>query len=262
MRSVFFLLLSIRAIAGEYTTYLGDVFPRAVAAIATDPAGNTYVTGNRATAGIPANVLLNGSNVSLLVGSVPAPNDVFVSKIDPSGDVLFTNTFAGKGVDQALAVAVDPSGNIYVAGSTTSPDFPITNALQPQAGLIGAGFIVKLSPEGKTILYSTYFGGLEGPTWINAMTVDASGNLYLTGGTCATDFPVTIGGLPIPVIGFYGCSEVAFVAAISPAGDRILFSRTVGDFSYLPCVTVFGCAGLTTGIGIALDGVGNIIMIK
>src|SRR5580658_8338219 len=198
MRSALFLVTSALALAGEYTTYIGDIYPRTITAIATDAAGNTYVTGNRGNPGIPTAVILSpyASVSSFLLGvasAAYAPDDVFVSKIDPSGKVLFTNTFAGKGVDQAFAVAVDPTGNIYVAGTTTSPDFPVSNALQSQNSQFGAGFIVKLSSDGRTILYSTYFGGLQGMTSINAMTTDAAGNLYLTGTTYATDFPHTPG---------------------------------------------------------------------
>ncbi len=258
MRSVLFLLSLTLATAGEYTTYIGDAFPRTVTAIATDTAGNTYVAGNRGNPGVPTAVLRVGISSTPIV-SLSAPNDVFVSKIDPSGKLLFTQSFAGKGADQGLAVAVDPTGNIYVAGSTTSPDFPISNALQPQVGPAGAGFIVKLSPDGKTILYSTYFGGLQGLTSITAMTTDASGNLYLTGSTSATDFPVT-SGMPSAIPSDDNVvSPVAFVTAISATGDKILFSGTLGDFRFVYCpATVFGCPGTTSGVGIALDGARNV----
>jgi uncharacterized protein (TIGR03437 family) len=261
MRSVFFLIFSTLAIAGEYTTYIGDAYPRSVAAIATDAAGNTYVAGNRGPSGVPTAVIIVGNPFSFVPSnSLLPPNDVFVSKIDPSGKVLFTNSFAGKGADQALAVAVDPSGNIYVAGTTTSPDFPISNALQPQPGQFGTGFIVKLSADGKTILYSTYFGGVQGPTSVNAMTTDPAGNLYLTGATGSTDFPVTIGTLSTgSPQGRSGFSQVVFVTAISAAGDKILFSGAWGDFASINCPpTPFGCDGISAGTGIALDAARNV----
>jgi uncharacterized protein (TIGR03437 family) len=259
MRYVLFLTTSTLALAGEYTTYLGDAYPRAIAAIATDAAGNTYVVGNRGNPGPSVAVFRIGTS-STPAFLLSAPNDVFVSRIDPSGKLLFTNTFAGKGADQGLAVAVDPSGNIYIAGSTTSPDFPISNALQPQPGLAGAGFIVKLSADGRTILYSTYFGGLQGLTSVTAMTTDASGNLYLTGSSSAADFPVT-SGMPSATgsATTEPHSNVAFVTAISAAGDKILFSGTLGDFDYVNCpATVFGCPGTTTGVAIALDSARNV----
>lgn len=263
MRHAVFFLTTTLAIAGEYTTYIGDMYPRTVRAMVTDASGNTYVAGNRAAPAVPSAVIsvavintIGPSNV------VYPPNDVFVSKIDPSGKIIFTQTFAGKGLDQGRAVAVDASGNIYVAGSTTSPDFPVTNALQPQAGTQGAGFIVKLSGDGKTILYSTYFGGLKGITTVNAMTTDGSGNLYLTGSTAAVDFPVTK-GMPSsapPSSGDISTGEVGFVAAISGAGDKILFSGTVGDFGevYCPGLPESGCGNQTSGVAIALDASLNV----
>lgn len=274
MRFVLFLITSTLALAGEYTTYLGDTYPRAITAIATDAAGNTYVTGNRGNPSIPipTNIIPNPfvggfSSVFLTIFSAPyAPDDVFVSKIDSSGKVLFTNTFAGKGVDQAFAVAVDPTGNIYVAGTTSSPDFPVSNALQSQPSQFGTGFIVKLSPDGRTILYSTYFGGLAGYTSINAMTTDAAGNLYLTGTTYSSDFPHTA-GMPTAAVVQAGIpytsqsTSAAFVAGLDAAGDKIVFAGTVGG-------TQTNCAGgthdclntlvSTTGIAIGLDAAKNV----
>jgi uncharacterized protein (TIGR03437 family) len=266
MRSAFFLFSTL-AIAGEYTTYIGDIYPRSIAAIATDAAGNTYVAGNRAPWGPPAAVILTGHIADLVIPANPAPpDDVFVSKVDPSGKVLFTNTFAGKGVDRAFAVAVDPIGNIYVAGTTTSPDFPVTNALQSQPSLNGTGFIVKLSPDGRTILYSTYFGGLSGFTNVNAMTTDAAGNLYLTGATSATDFPHTAGMPsaavnPNPVPYDSLAISAAYVAAIDSAGDKILFAGTVGGTA-AGCIggphDCLGLAVFTTGVSISLDAARNV----
>jgi uncharacterized protein (TIGR03437 family) len=266
MRSVLFLITSTLALAGEYTTYLGDIYPRTITAIATDAAGNTYVTGNRGNPGTPTAVLLSpyASVSSFLLGvasAAYAPDDVFVSKIDPSGKVLFTNTFAGKGVDQAFAVAVDPTGNIYVAGTTTSPDFPVSNALQAQNSQFGAGFIVKLSPDGRTILYSTYFGGLQGMTSINAMTTDAAGNLYLTGTTAASDFPQTAGmpSASAAITQFSPDLSAAFVASIDASGDKILFSGAVaGTYILTTQVCLFNCSYSTTGMAVALDASRNV----
>lgn len=270
MRFVLFLISTL-AFAGEYTTYIGDTYPRSVAAIATDAAGNTYIAGNRASAQMPTAVLIIGPVPVIRIGtfsaSSPPPNDVFVTKLDPFGNVLFTNVFAGKGFDQGLAVAVDPSGNIYVAGSTTSTDFPVSNALQPQPGPYGAGFIVKLSPDGKSILYSTYFGGVGGPTSIDAMTVDSSGNIYLTGTTAAPDFPHTA-GMPYtaptydPAQSPYNpfSFSPAFVTAISAAGDKILFSGTVAADGSNGCQAFRSCPTPlhTTGVAIALDAAKNV----
>ena len=113
----FFLILAFTtlATAGEYTTYIGDSYPRSVTAIAADAAGNTYVVGNRALALTPTEGIIFASVVEFPIAVIPAvttPNDVFVTKLDPTGNILFTAVFAGKGQDQGLAVAVDPTGNV------------------------------------------------------------------------------------------------------------------------------------------------------
>jgi uncharacterized protein (TIGR03437 family) len=266
MRLGIFFLISSFGIAAEYTTYLGDLYPRTIHAITTDAAGNTYVVGNRANPIIPTTVFISSTAPGFVTGAflttTPPPDDVFLSKIDPTGKVLFTNVFAGKGFDQGLAVAVDPGGNIYIGGTTDSPDFPVSNAIQSQPSTYGAGFIVKLSPDGNTILYSTYFGGVLGSTAINAMTTDAAGNLYLTGTTQASDFPHTA-GMPAAAVNQTGNLQpvsAAFVASISPGGDKILFSGTVGGMN-LRCSGEHDCLRIlasTTGIAIALDAAKNV----
>jgi hypothetical protein len=102
MRFVFLLIATTLAMAGEFTTSIGGLYPSTVSAITTDPAGNTYVVGSRQLPGAPA-------FVDPSIAGQP-DSDVFVTKLDPKGHVLFTSAFAGKGVVTATAIAVDPSG--------------------------------------------------------------------------------------------------------------------------------------------------------
>src|ERR1700677_5341914 len=145
MRFLLFLSIAGVSFAGQFTTSLGDNYSYTISAITIDAAGNTYVVGSRqlATAGT---VTLNSST------DLGAGTDVFVSKLDPSGNLLFTDTFAGKGADTGTAVTLDPSGNIYIGGTTTSPDFPLSEAQQTQSNSNGTGFIIKLTNDGTTIL--------------------------------------------------------------------------------------------------------------
>jgi uncharacterized protein (TIGR03437 family) len=261
MRFALFLTASTLGVAAEYSTYIGDQYPRTVASMTTDASGNTYVVGNRSTSSGPLSLeltleLVAVNNAISPFYYSPFPDDVFITKLDPSGKVLFTNVFAGKGYDSAASVAVDPSGNIYIAGFTTSVDFPVSNALQPQPAPNGAGFIVKLSPDGRTILYSTYFGGVEGSTAIRAVTTDASGNLYLSGSTTSSDFPHTTG---LPLASSRSKTPAVFIASISAAGDKVLFSGTMTGTQcgsrVNPCGPNFFA---TQGLGIALDQAGNV----
>lgn len=270
--SVFALLFAVSssARAAEYTTYIGDAYPRNVAAITADAVGNTYILGNRGSASIPTAVV-NGifwvNSPVLSPTPTPTttapPNDVFVSKLDPIGKVLFTDVFAGKGLDKASAITVDGNGNVYIGGTTTSLDFPVSNAVQSQPSQFGTGFIVKISPDGKSILYSTYFGGLDGSTAVNAMMTDPTGNLYVAGTTFAGDFPHTA-GMPSATVSQSGLppTSAAFVAALSTAGDKILFAGTIGG-------TETACSGSdfhdcmsvpisTTGVSVGLDASRNV----
>lgn len=264
MRFALFLISTL-AIAGDFTTSLGDTYPYMISAITTDSAGNTYVVGSRALTGAAA-FRIGTDGTAAPLGS-PA-TDVFVSKLDPNGQLLFTDTFAGKGVDTGTAIAVDPSGNIYIAGTTTSNDFPLSKALQTQPSPYGTGFVMKLTNDGSTILYSTYFGGVQGMTSVNALTADTSGNLYLTGTTFASDFPHTA-GMPsatvmqngVPYADIEEATSAAFVASIDASGDKILFAGTVGGTAANCAAGTLVCSGSiisTAGLAIALDASRNV----
>src|ERR1700722_19482008 len=159
MRFALVFIATTLASAGEFTTSLGDANPYLISAITTDSVGNTYVVGSRELGSAVTFSILTGAMFPNVFESPGGGSDVFVSKLDPNGKLLFTDTFAGKGIDQGIAIALDLSGNIYIAGTTTSNDFPLSNALQTQASSTNTGFIIKLSNDGTTILYSTYFGG-------------------------------------------------------------------------------------------------------
>lgn len=130
-----FAILASSVFAADYTSYIGDEFPYLVTAITTDSAGNTYITGSRNGVMEP-----NSAVTGIVIGFAnsapppsPPPPDVFVTKLDLSGNIVFTTTISGKGSDQANAIALDPSGNIYIAGTTTSANFPLRDPLQASA---------------------------------------------------------------------------------------------------------------------------------
>ena len=162
--------------AAEYSTYIGGANQYQVARVAVDAAGNTYIGGTR---------LLDQAS------------DIFVMKLDASGNILLFRNIGGKGNDIAADMAIDAAGNIYIAGSTTSLSFPVHNALQSTPG---PGFIVKVSADGSQFVWSTYFRET-----IDALAVDSAGNVYVTGSTIDPNFPVTP-GLPS---GAGGCIQWA-----------------------------------------------------
>ena len=116
--------------------------------------------------------------------------DAFVTKVDPSGSLLFSTYLGGSGVDIGNAIAVDASGAAYVVGYTYSTDFPVTtSAVQTANGGSCDAFLFKLSPMGDTLLYATYLGG-SGADTASGIALDFSGNVYLAGWTMSANFPV------------------------------------------------------------------------
>jgi uncharacterized protein (TIGR03437 family) len=234
------------AAASDYATYIGDAYAYTINAIAVDSSGNTYATGYR-------NVVISAAG--------DTANDVFVTKIDPAGNVKLLATLSGKGSDQGNGIAVDGAGDIYVVGLTTSPDFPLFNPLQTTIGQgpgVGTGFIAKLRPDG-SIVYSTYLGGVNGASGLNAVAVDAQGNAYVTGETFASDYPHTA-GLPNDLASrSVGGIAVAFFAKISPAGDKIVYAGGLAGEGHA-CgsgSTCFTSTLFTSGSAVAIDPVGN-----
>lgn len=157
--------------------------------------------------------------------------------IDP---VLVFSTFLGGSVaDVANAIAADPAGNIYVAGSTRSPDFPATSGA-------GSAFIAKLNPAGTSLIYSTYFGGSGGDA-ANGLAVNSAGEAYVVGETGSKDFPVTSGAFQNTFPG----SRTSFAAKLNAAGSGFAYATYLGgksSVSYLCC---------DAAAAVAIDDAGN-----
>jgi hypothetical protein len=111
--------------------------------------------------------------------------------IDPV--VAYSTYLGGSGNDQGIGIAVDAAGNAYVAGNTTSTNFPTTaGAFQTTNQGSHDAFVTKLNPTGSGLLYSTYLGG-SGDDYGNGIAVDGAGDAYVTGSTTSTNFPTTAG---------------------------------------------------------------------
>lgn len=234
------------AAAADFTVFPCEASSCTMGQVISDLEGNTYATGSRQ---FPYQTTYGPSQLS----------DVFLVKLDPAGATLFLATFSGKGNDQGRAIALDAAGNIYLGGSTSSPNFPIRNAIQPERGR-GGGFLMKLSPDGSQLIYSTYFGGTSDVSYVKAIAADSAGALYVTGQTGAREFPASP-GMPAGAITGTGPGGIlgAFVAKLSAAGDRILYSGRISGNS-LACTGGSSCflsIRSTSGEAIGLDSQGN-----
>jgi hypothetical protein len=164
-----------------YSTYLGGKDYDAGNAIAADAGGNAYVVGSTDSTDFPK----QGELQATLNGG----SDAFITKINSTGSALVYSTFlGGSDSETANGIALDTSGNAYVAGTTRSIDFPVVNAVQTANGGLSDAFLLKLSANGGELLYATYLGGTSDDV-SNGLALDAQNSAYLTGYTQSTNFP-------------------------------------------------------------------------
>ncbi len=206
-----------------YSTYLGGSIADYGNGIAVDASGNAYVAGYTYSPDFPTvnpfQAICGGCKVGFWAA--------FISKLNAAGSALVYSTFLGGSfADQANAIAVDASGSAYVAGTTSSTDFPTLNPLQPRYGGNGDAFVTKLNAAGSALVYSTYLGG-SGGEFGEGIAVDASGSAYVTGITSSTDFP-TVNPLQPHMGGGYSYTENSFVSKLNAAGSALVYSTYLG----------------------------------
>src|ERR1022692_4291600 len=164
-----------------YSTYLGGSGDDFAYDTAVDSSGNAFVTGITFSTNFPT--------MNPLQPTYGGNGDAFVTKFNPTGSGLIYSTYlGGSGEDSSNGIAVDSSGNAYVTGGTSSPNFPTMNPLQPTFAGVQDAFVAQLNPTGSALVYSTYLGG-SGDDTGQGIAADSSGNAYVTGQTGSANFP-------------------------------------------------------------------------
>jgi sugar lactone lactonase YvrE len=237
----------------SYSTYLGGSNGDVGFGVAIDGQGNTYVTGTTYSQDFPVSATAYGPSTQ----GTAAP-EAFVTKINPTGTTLVYSTYIGGsgdayGGDGATAIKVDSKGDAYIAGATFSEDFPVVGGfIQSINNCINAactnGFVTELNPTGSGLINSTYIGGgAQGGVGdlVNALYLDSSGNVYLTGDTASVDFPVTSGA--------YQSSNKAAAAGYS----TVFIAKLASAFTSLDYSTFLGGTANDSGAAIAVDSAGD-----
>jgi hypothetical protein len=177
-----------------YSTTFGGSASDHGRGIAVDITGSAYVTGSTSSTDFPTKNAVQAQQRSESFGNA------FVVKIAPEGDAMIYGTYLGGTTgDSGYGIAVDTAGSAYVTGITGSRDFPTKSAIQRKVGGHNDAFVAKLSPDGGSLVYSTYLGGSDEDGYVPqaprqfvesmAITVDLAGATYVTGQTRSPDFP-------------------------------------------------------------------------
>jgi len=228
-----------------YSTYVGGVNSDEVRDITLNSIGQVYITGFTASADFPV--------VSGFQMTKASSTDAFVSKINSVGSAFIYSSFLGgsngAGDDYGYAIAVDGRDDAYVAGKTSSTDFPMVTAYQ---SVYGGGpsdaFVAKVHPLGSSLIYTSYLGG-SGFDVANGVAVDSDEDIYIAGSTLSTNFPVVYPSYDATCGTDGNCNSGkydAFAAKITADGSSLSYSTYLGgsdnDFASDIAVGVSGAA--------------------
>ena len=223
----------------QYGTYFGGAGDEGANSLAVDSTGNTYITGRTTSTNLPT------SPAAPFQSGLRGPGDAFIAKFNAAGTALIYRTYlGGSGDEEGTAIAVDASGNAYIAGLTSSTNFPSAGGGVAQYyGGAHDGFVTVLNPAGNALVYSGYLGG-AGDDIGNALALDSSANIYVAGYTNSAAITSVTGGTPPPAQRTNGGGYDAFAIKLSKTGT-ILYS------------TFFGGTGDEIANGIAVSSGGT-----
>lgn len=214
-----------------YLTHLGGEGVDIADRIKVDDRGHAYVTGFTGSRDFPT----TANALQRIYGG--GESDAFLVEVDPEGHILYSSYLGGSKADQGDGIALAPNGDVWIAGSTWSADFPY---VKQSFGSRGKGdvFVARLRPGDATVHSSMVFGGSSDEKLTGIAIADKS--VFVTGYTESADFP-----LVRPLQPRLNGSSDAFVAALQDNLESITFS------------TYLGGSGNDSAWGIALDPEGN-----
>jgi hypothetical protein len=204
-----------------YSTMLGGSGEDIASSIDVDSAGNAYVTGSTRSKNFPVTSGVFQNECKLKSDGSCA--SAFVTKLNALGTkALFSSYLGGHGTQSGQGIAVNSSGNAFVTGQTDAKDFPTTaGTMQPVLAGSADAIVVEFSSSGSHLNLSTFLGG-GGADIGNGVALDSAGNVFVTGQTQSTNFPIKNAFQPHCT---GGCS---FAVKLSP-GLRPLYSTFIGQ---------------------------------
>jgi uncharacterized protein (TIGR03437 family) len=209
-----------------YSTYLGGSGATQGLSIAVDSASHAFVCGVTDAADFPTQ--------NAYQKQIGGGTDFFISRLSASGSALDASTFLGGHADDSCAgVALDPSGNVYVAGTVTllnagNPDFPTTPGAFGAQPFGGEDCVVAKFDNGlQAPIYASFLGGSDSDS-CTSIAADSSGNAYVVGDTFSSNFPTTLPPFGGSKAGGSTTNTPGFVTKIKPDGSGLIYSGLLG----------------------------------
>ncbi|HEX6546862.1 MAG TPA: SBBP repeat-containing protein, partial [Bryobacteraceae bacterium] len=221
--------LSPTGVSLVYSAVIAGNADDEVAAMAVDGWGDVFLTGTTNSTDFPVTAGAHNDLAKIAAGFAAK---TFLLKLNPTATTfLYSSVIGGSGVDQSNTLAIDGSGNAYIAGLTTSTDFPVTSGVFQMASKISGsntkGFVAKICPDGSQILFASYLGG-TGSDQVNGLALDYAGNIFLAGITTSSDFPYTSGSYLKPT---NSSANAVFVTKVKNDGTSIVYSSLFGGMT-------------------------------
>jgi len=235
--SVFVTKLNSSGSALIYSTFLsgtgGPSGGDSGQSIAVDSAGDAYVTGYTYSSNFPTTT---GAYQTTNKGAAASGTNGFVTKLNPTGTGLLYSTYLGGSVgDYATSIAVDATGDAYVAGVAFSANYPVTTGVfqttnKGAADFYGTAFVTKLNPTASGLIYSTFVGGSTDyiSQAIVRVAVNSAGDVYLFGVSGSTDFPVSAGAYQTTNKGIAKGGSNLTLTELNPTATKLIYSTFLG----------------------------------
>lgn len=248
-----------------FATYLGGTYADLPHSLIVNQAGDLLVFGSTGSANFPVTNAAydqsfnGGPSISYGFGTnFPLGSDIFVSCLSSSGTQLKYSTFIGGSGNDGLhyrsrynafntigndslyfnygdgargEITIDENDNIIIGSTSFSSDFPLQNPFQNTRKGQQDGVLFKLNPQLSTLLWSSYLGGNSDDA-IYSVDVDENNQIYCSGGTLSSNFPVSPSAYKT---NYQGGSADGFISHISENGQQIISSTYFGSSSYDQC---------------------------
>jgi beta-propeller repeat-containing protein/ASPM-SPD-2-Hydin domain-containing protein/HYDIN/CFA65/VesB family protein len=240
-----------------YSSFLGGAGSDSGHSIALDSTGKIYIGGT--TTSSTTFIETNGASI----GSGGGPSDYFIAKFDPSqtglNSLVYLTFIGGSGDEEGGALAVDSSGNVAIAGTTTSPDYPVTDSStltsSTDGTLVNDAAVTEIDPTGAKLTYSTLFGGNGNEATLSpgGIAMDPSGNIFVAMDTQSTNLTVA----PVASTTVAGPFHSTYGGGISDGFLAIFRPVATATAPNLKYCTYLGISAQATVTGVAVDSVGN-----